>query len=162
MTASLTAPATGLAGWTRDWLAALPAPSGDLAPVQQRGRQALAELPVPGSRQEDWRFTDLALLATLPLDHLVGESPAGASTTSRDLPAPEPGVLRLTLDGSTDPLAGVTLPEGLQALTPGVQIEGAVLVGADFSGSGLVVGGEDSPVPPLPPLPPELRKPVNR
>ena len=41
-------------------------------------------------------------------------------------------------------------------------VEGAVLVGADFSGSGLVVGGEDSSVPPLPPLPPELRKPVNR
>ena len=124
MTASLTAPATGLSGWTREWLAALPAPSGDLAPVQQRGRQALAELPVPGSRQEDWRFTDLSLLSTLPLDQLVGESPAGASTTFKDLPAPEPGVLRLHLDGSSDPLAGVSLPDGLQALTPGEIAQG--------------------------------------
>jgi len=35
-----------------------------------------------------------------------------------------------------------------------------VLVGADFSGSGLVVGGDGPPVPPLPPLPPQLQKPA--
>jgi uncharacterized protein YjbI with pentapeptide repeats len=40
----------------------------------------------------------------------------------------------------------------LQALTPAVQIEGAVLVGADFSGSGLVVGGVEPPLPPPLPL----------
>ena len=124
MTASLTAPATGLAGWTRDWLAALPAPSGDLAPVQQRGRQALAELPVPGSRQEDWRFTDLSLLASLPLAQSAAGDPAGATTAARDLPEAEPGVLRLQLDGSRDPLAGVSLPDGLQALTPGEIAQG--------------------------------------
>jgi hypothetical protein len=104
MTASLTAPATALAAWTRDWLAALPAPSGDLAAVQQRGRQALADLPVPGSRQEDWRFTDLGLLAQLPP---APPSPEGSTAAAaHDWPAPEPGVLRLCLDGQRDPLAG--------------------------------------------------------
>jgi hypothetical protein len=38
-----------------------------------------------------------------------------------------------------------------------VQIEGAVLVGADFSGSGLVVGGEEPPVIPPPPVPLPVR-----
>ncbi|MFZ9952909.1 MAG: SufB/SufD family protein [Vulcanococcus sp.] len=116
MTASLTAPATALAAWTRDWLAALPAPSGDLAAVQQRGRQALADLPVPGSRQEDWRFTDLGLLAQLPP---APPSPEGSTAAAaHDWPAPEPGVLRLCLDGQRDPLAGLSLPEGLRPLTP--------------------------------------------
>ncbi|MFM7651828.1 MAG: SufD family Fe-S cluster assembly protein [Vulcanococcus sp.] len=114
MTASLTAPVAGLSGWTRDWLAALPSPHGDLAPVQQRGREALAALPVPASRQEDWRFTDLSLLATLP----PTQAAASGAADPQDLPAPEPGVLRLCLDGSRDPLAGVPLPEGLQVLTP--------------------------------------------
>jgi len=111
MTASLTAPAPGLSSWTRDWLAALPAPSGDLAAVQQRGRQALLDLPAPGSRQEDWRFTDLSLLATLP------PAQPAAAAAALDLDGPEPGVLRLHLDGSSDPLAGVALPEGLQVLS---------------------------------------------
>ena len=120
MTSSLTAPATGLSGWTRSWLAALPTPAGELAAVQQRGRQALAELPVPGSRQEDWRFTDLSLLATLPLTQPSPEAVSAAA----DLPAPAPGVLRLVLDGRSDPLAGVSLPEGLEALTAGEIAQG--------------------------------------
>jgi len=60
---------------------------------------ALAGEPLPGRRQEDWRFTDLAAAACL------------------ELPAAEPGVLRLQLDGQGDPLAGVPLPEGLQPLS---------------------------------------------
>ena len=122
MTASLTAPTPGLGGWTRDWLAALPAPSGDLAAVQERGRLALAELPVPGSRQEDWRFTDLSLLAGLELTQAT--APGSGSADLAGLPAPGPGVLRLALDGRSDPLAGISLPEGLQALTPGEIAQG--------------------------------------
>jgi hypothetical protein len=41
----------------------------------------------------------------------------------------------------------------IQALTPGVQLEGAVLVGAQITGSDLVIGGPEERVPPLPPLP---------
>jgi Fe-S cluster assembly scaffold protein SufB len=65
---------------------------------------------VPSNRQEDWRFTDLALLQQLPLAPV-------AAAAGLDLPAPEPGVLRLQLDGQADPLAGVELPQGLQPLS---------------------------------------------
>jgi hypothetical protein len=39
----------------------------------------------------------------------------------------------------------------IQALTPGVQIEGAVLVGAQIQGSALLIGG-DAPDPEPPPV----------
>jgi hypothetical protein len=42
----------------------------------------------------------------------------------------------------------------IQALTPGVQVEGAVLVGADITGSALVIGGAEEGPPPLPLIPP--------
>jgi hypothetical protein len=35
-----------------------------------------------------------------------------------------------------------------------VQVEGAVLIGADFTGSDLMIGGEEQGPDPLPPLPP--------
>ena len=60
-----TVSAQSLSGWTSDLLARLPAPSGPLAAVQARGREALAALPAPSRRQEAWRFTDLALLVGL-------------------------------------------------------------------------------------------------
>jgi len=110
MTAALSSAPAGLAGWTQRWLDALPAPAGELAPVQERGRQALAELTPPSSRQEDWRFTDLALLQQLPLAGDV--LPLGRG------PAPTPGLLRLQLDGRLDPLEGVDLPAGLTPLSP--------------------------------------------
>ena len=114
MTASLSAPRSAQPAWLDRWLSALPGPSGDLAVVQQRGRAALAELPVPSSRQENWRFTDLALLQDLPLQ----PASTPAATALGALPAAEPGVLRLVLDGVADPLAGAVLPAGLQPLTP--------------------------------------------
>ena len=43
--------------------------SSVLAPVQQRGREALQRLGLPTRKQEAWRFTDLKrleALATLP------------------------------------------------------------------------------------------------
>ena len=110
MTASLSAPSRDRAAWLDQWLQDLPAPSGALAAVQARGRQALSQLPLPSSRVEEWRFTDLSLLAQLPL------SPASAATGKALAPA-EAGVLRLVLDGSSDPLAGVSLPAGLEPLT---------------------------------------------
>ncbi len=107
MTASLSAP-TQRAAWLEQWLSQLPAASGALAAVQQRGRAALAQQGVPSSRSEDWRFTDLSLLQALPLAAAQPAQPtldAGGS------------VLRLQLDGQSDPLAGVTLPAGLEVLS---------------------------------------------
>ena len=119
MSASLSvaamAPASGaLAGWTEQLLAGLPAPAGPLAAVQQRGRAALAAAPLPSRRQEDWRFTDLALLSGLsPL-----ASQVVAAAAQPPLAEPREGVVRLVLDGRSDPLAGVSLPAGLTALSP--------------------------------------------
>ncbi len=100
-----------------DWLTQLPAPSGLLEPVQQRGRDALSKLGLPTRRQEDWRLTDLDRLRSLmalPLMH----SDAGLSSGSTALAvpdAPESG-WRLRLDGVSDPLEGVSLPEGVSVL----------------------------------------------
>ena len=108
---SLSRPAAAPA-WSQALLATLPAPAGLLAPVQQRGRQGLADLPLPARRDEAWRFTPLEVLTALdPAELALGaEPPAG-------LPAAA-GSLRLVLDGRSDPLAGVSLPAGLTALSP--------------------------------------------
>ena len=107
MTASLSAP-TQRAAWLEHWLSELPPAAGSLAAVQQRGRDALAQQGVPSSRMEDWRFTDLSLLKGLPLGAPQAAQPSAGSGGSG---------LRLQLDGSSDPLAGVTLPEGLEPLS---------------------------------------------
>ena len=78
MAASLAAPSGPATAWLTPWLAQLPPPAGDLAAVQQRGRRALAEQPLPGSRDEAWRFTDLSLLAQLSLAPAGAAAPAGA------------------------------------------------------------------------------------
>jgi len=111
MGASLAAPAGRASAWLTPWLAQLPPPAGELAAVQQRGRRALAEQPLPSAREEAWRFTDLSLLAQLPLQ------PAGAAAPIPPLPPAEPDVLRLHLDGCSDPLAGLDLPDGLTPLS---------------------------------------------
>ena len=110
MGASLAAPAGRASAWLTPWLAQLPSPAGDLAAVQQRGRRALAEQPLPGAREEAWRFTDLSLLAQLPLQPAITAAPLPT------LPPAEPDVLRLHLDGCSDPLAGLDLPDGLTPL----------------------------------------------
>ena len=109
MAASLAAPAPAKGAWLETWLDAAPAASGELALVQQRGREALRQQPIPSSRNEDWRFTDLALLQTLPL--------TAAAAASAALPEVASGALRLNWNGSADPLADQALPAGLQRLS---------------------------------------------
>ena len=116
MSASLAAPATAKGAWLDEWLANLPAASGELALVQQRGRQALRQIPIPSGRHEDWRFTDLSLLQTLPL--------AAAAPVSAVLPAPAAGAVRLEWSGDSDPLADQALPAGLQRLSAGELAQG--------------------------------------
>jgi Fe-S cluster assembly protein SufD len=100
------------AAWSQALLQTLPPEAGVLAPVQQRGRQGLAGLPLPGRRDEAWRFTPLDVLTALdPSQLTLGCEPAVG------LPAAAAGTLRLVLDGRSDPLAGVTLPQGLSVLS---------------------------------------------
>lgn len=100
------------ARWNEALLAALPAPSGRLAPMQQRGRHRLSELPLPGRRDEAWRFTDLAALQALdPAALLAAPSAAAAG------PEPAPSSFRLVWDGRRDPLEAVLLPQGLSPLS---------------------------------------------
>jgi len=111
------APTAGLPAWMERLLSQLPPAQGPLAAVQERGRVALAALPVPSRRQEEWRFTDLSLLTALAADGLetdLLEDPAARP----DLPPAAAGAVRLVLDGRRDPLAGVSLPPGLSALAP--------------------------------------------
>jgi FeS assembly protein SufD len=109
--ASLSRPAAAPA-WSQDLLQALPAPGGVLAPVQQRGRDALAALPLPSRRDEAWRFTPLEVLTALdPAQLALGAEPPVS------LPEAASGTLRLVLDGRGDPLAGVTLPKGLSPIS---------------------------------------------
>ena len=109
MPASLAAPAAAKGAWLEAWLAAAPAASGELTLVQQRGREALRQQPIPSSRSEDWRFTDLSLLTTLPL--------AASAAVPAALPEAAPGALRLAWNGSSDPLLNQALPAGLQRLS---------------------------------------------
>jgi hypothetical protein len=130
MTASLSAP-TQRAAWLEQWLSQLPAASGALAAVQQRGRAALAQQGVPSSRSEDWRFTDLSLLQALPLAAAQPAQPTLAAGGS---------VLRLQLDGQSDPLAGVTLPAGLEVLSEAELAQG---LGHTLALSAALAGGTE-------------------
>lgn len=127
--APVSAPAAATA-WAEALQAALPPAEGPLAPVRGRGRLGLAERPMPGRRDETWRFTDLAALLALDPASLGHPPTAPAATTqvaaqAAPAPAPVAGVLQLRLDGSGDPLAGVALPEGLTPLV-GVELEQAL------------------------------------
>lgn len=98
--------------WSQALLQALPPAAGVLAPVQQRGRQALAESPLPSRRDEAWRFTPLEVLTALdPSGLSLGAQFPGA------LPPADADALRLVCDGRRDPLEGITLPEGLSPLS---------------------------------------------
>ena len=99
--------------WLADLLASLPpSDTASLASRQRQAREALASAPLPSRRQETWRFTDAAAISLIPAHPL--EAPSAPIA----LPAPQPGVLRLVLDGRRDPLAGLTLPAGLERLAP--------------------------------------------
>ena len=100
-----------------DWLTQLPAPSGLLEPVQQRGREALSRVGLPTRRQEDWRLTDLGrLLDLLALPLGCGHSRQSRQSTGLDVPDAPAGGWRLRLDGMSNPLDGVSLPEGVSVL----------------------------------------------
>ena len=101
------------------WLTQLPAPAGTLEPVQRRGRLALSEHSFPSRKQEAWRLTDLRRLEdlfqlSLP-DQSRDRSPSDRSPSDR-LPNVPGQALRLVIDGSQDPLKGVTLPVGISVL----------------------------------------------
>ena len=92
-------------------------PEPALAAVRQRAARALADRPLPSRRQEAWRFTDIApLLAITP-----AQLPP-ATTVPATLPPATAGVVRLVLDGHGDPLAGVSLPAGIEAI-PAADLE---------------------------------------
>ena len=101
-----------------DWLTRLPAPSGQLSPVQQRGRESLLAAGLPSRRQEDWRLTDLDRLQhllDLPLP-ASGVAPDNAAFPGTEPEAQNPA-WSLLLDGVRNPLDGVTLPDGVTVLS---------------------------------------------
>ena len=85
--------------------------SSVLAPVQQRGREALQRLGLPTRKQEAWRLTDLKRLGAM------AALPEVTSVCDTDMPEVAEGVTRIVLDGHRDPLGGIRLPEGVTALT---------------------------------------------
>ena len=115
--AALSMPATvavGGAGWACALLEAVEAgqaPEPALAAMRQRAARVLAERPLPSRRQEAWRFTDIAPLQAIKPAPLAPEASSGSL-----LPPAVAGVVRLVLDGHGDPLAGVSLPAGLEAI----------------------------------------------
>lgn len=111
--ASLTNPAgsaVAAPAWSDRLLASLPATvDAPLGSLQTHCRNRLATMPPPSRRDEAWRFTRLEpLLAVAPCP-LTPAAPA-------PLPASD-GSVRLLLDGSSDPLAGVSLPDGVVPLS---------------------------------------------
>lgn len=82
-----------------------------LAAARQQAARALAERPLPSRREEAWRFTDLA-----PLQAITPALLAPGTTAPASLPAAAAGVVRLVLDGHGDPLAGVSLPVGIESI----------------------------------------------
>lgn len=115
--AAVSMPATmavGAAGWAPALLEAFSAGgSADsaLQAVRQQATRALAQRALPSRREEAWRFTDIAPLQAITPAPL---SPAAAAASC--LPQAAAGVVRLVLDGQGDPLAGVSLPAGLEPI----------------------------------------------
>ncbi|MBW4530180.1 MAG: Fe-S cluster assembly protein SufD [Aphanothece saxicola GSE-SYN-MK-01-06B] len=115
--ASLSTPTAAAGAAPNPWVAALLAnatgfatPGADaLAATRAQAAQALAQTPVPSRRVEAWRFTDLAPLTAL--------KPALLSSAPAAQPEVAAGSLRLSLDGHSDPLAGIALPAGLEPIS---------------------------------------------
>ena len=120
--AALSMPTAVAAGssWGSELLKALEAgvsPEPALAAAQQRAARALAERPLPSRRQEAWRFTEIA-----PLLAITPSLLPPTTTLPATLPSMAPGVVRLVLDGHGDPLAGVSLPTGIEPI-PAADLE---------------------------------------
>ena len=98
----------------KGWLTQLPAPAGMLEPVQRRGRLALSEHSFPSRRQESWRLTDLKRLEALFQLSLADQG--SDCSNAESWPSVPATALRLVIDGTQDPLHGVTLPEGISVL----------------------------------------------
>ena len=92
-------------------VAAEVSPEPALAAARQQAARALAERPLPSRREEAWRFTDIA-----PLQAITPALLAPGTTAPASLPAAAAGVVRLVLDGHGDPLAGVSLPVGIESI----------------------------------------------
>jgi len=106
--------ATGATGWTSCVLEAFAAGEVQepaLVAARQRAAQSLAERPLPSRRHEAWRFTDIA-----PLEAIRPAPLAPAPSMPAPFPSVADGVVRLVLDGRTDPLARVTLPAGVEPI----------------------------------------------
>ena len=84
--------------------------SSVLAPVQQRGREALQRLGLPTRQQEAWRLTDLKRLEAVHALPLID------ANSENDWPQPPHSGLRLLLGADQQPLEGVELPTGIKAL----------------------------------------------
>lgn len=99
--------------WSARLLASLGAQDTP-SPQQASDHQQLAARPWPSRREERWRFTDLAPLEAIAPRRLIVEA---GSPSRADLPSPSAvPVLRLLLDGVSDPLQGITLPAGLTSI----------------------------------------------
>jgi FeS assembly protein SufD len=83
---------------------------------RHRAQRRLQREPLPSRRQEPWRFTDTAALAAIRPARFSGEDRRLAARAAAALPPPQAGWCRLLLDGASDPLAGVSLPEGVEPL----------------------------------------------
>jgi len=99
--------------------AGIGAGSVESSAARDQALRRLRERPLPSRRQEDWRFTDPAALVAIRPMRLAGEALAGVAEAVAALPPAGPGTVRLLLDGASDPLAGVTLPSGLEPIAEG-------------------------------------------
>lgn len=99
-------------GWATSLLQSLPLQPDPLPAFQLSRRQAtdlLATRPLPSRRHEAWRFTDPALLATIPATLLVPAAEAPVPSAPADTPGS-----RLRLDGEAmDP---ALLPAGIEPI----------------------------------------------
>ena len=95
--------------WVPALLAVASGGTDVLAASRARAAQALAQTPLPSRHVEAWRFTDLAPLTALS-PTLLSPAPAAQSEVGT-------GSLRLNLDGHSDPLAGISLPAGLEPIS---------------------------------------------
>jgi FeS assembly protein SufD len=126
-------PKAQAAAWTAELLAALgalpadadqrtdqraedPLASALLATVRRRGQEGLASHPLPARREEAWRFTDTASIAAIAPRLLGSAGSGGEAPAALSRPPVAADTLRLVLDGHSDPLAGVRLPDGLTPL----------------------------------------------